>query len=315
MRIEEIKDHVYLISDCPRPIWNEKVCIELKAVGIDSILVVSNDRTPWPSRQGPLWCYSRPLLHPDNPSKAELQRISDFVYYENNHGRVIGIWTEYPFVTDQILRVLKEPTPPSNERVVPDDPCCCRPYHEGCKGEFVCHAAPIEVAQSILNSGILMTRPKLSGKPLSVIADEMHAIGQTDPEDYFMFVCFANGNCVAPDIVTMQRHAGLGLNPDQCDKQFYPGIRFYFRFSDILNHPKIAHDGIQSVKVEDQIDLDAYLAAIIVPTVDRNGDPLKLDVPSCFENRLMPLDHRKHFGLSAWSNSALSLIEERIKNT
>ena len=101
-------------------------------------------------------------------------------------------------------------------------------------GAFVCHATPIEVAQAILNSGMLMTRAQLSGKSLTVITREMHAIGQTDPSDYFEYVCFANGNCVAPDIVTMQRYAGLGLSPKQCDEQFYPGGRFFFRFSDVV---------------------------------------------------------------------------------
>ena len=314
MKIEEISSYLFLIADCPRPIWNEKVCNLIAAEGIDSILVVGDDKTPWPSDQGPLWCYSRPLLSPDNPSKGELQRITDFIRYETDHGRCVGLWVENNHALDRILAVAETSPPTLRERVPPDDACCCRPFHNGCKGTYVCHAAPIEAAKSIFHSGILATRMRQSGQSLDAIAQEMHAAGQKDPPDYFEYVCFANGNCVAPDIVTMQRHAGLGLSPEQCDKHFYPGIRFFFRFVDIRGHPRVAHDGIQAVKVKDRIDLDAYLVAFVVPTVDRKGFPLNLNIPSRFGNRVVALDHREHFGLSKWSDAALNAVEQRLSN-
>ena len=271
MRIEEIRTNLFLIADCPRPVWNEKACNHIAAAGIDSILVISDDTPPWTSGDGPLWCYSRPLASPNKPSEGELQRIGDFTRYEAGHGRSLGIWVEYSHTSDRILAAAEAPIPTSRERVPPDDPCCCHPFHNGCKGTYVSHAAPIEFAESILHSGVLSTRMRQSGQSLDSIVQEMHTAGQKDPPDYFEYVCFANGNCVAPDIVSAQRHAGLGLSPAQVDERFYPGIRFFFSFVEILGHPRVAHDGIQSVKVKDQIGLDDLLVAFVVPTIDRNG--------------------------------------------
>ena len=314
MRINEIRNNLFLVTDCPRPIWNEQVCNCIASEDIDSILVVGADKTPGPSRQGPLWCYSRPFLSPDNPSRAELQRIGDFVQYETEHARSVGIWVEHGHVLDRVLAAAEASPATPEERVTPDDPCCCQPFHDGCRGTYVCHAAPIESAESILCSGILSTRMQQSGQSLDAIVQKMHAIGQKDPPDYFEYVCFANGNCVAPDIVAMQRHAGLGLGVEQCDENFYPGIRFFFRFVDLLGHPHVAHDGIQAVKVKDLIDLDDYLVAFVVPTIDRKGFPLNWDIPSHFKNRAVTLDHREHFGLTKWSDAALYAIERRVSN-
>ena len=314
MRIENIQTSLFLVTDCPRPIWNEEICSAIADRGIDSILIVGDDRTPCPYRQGPLWCYNRPLRDPDAPSKSELQRISDFVLYETDYGRTVGIWVEYNHVRDAVLAAAKGLPATQVVRVPPDDPCCCRPFRNGCKGTHVCHAAPIEAAESIFRSGVLATRMRQSRQSLDVVTLEMHAAGQKDPADYFEYVCFANGNCVAPDIVAMQRHAGLYLSSEQCDKDFYPGIRFFFRYSDLLKHPCAVHDGIQSVKIKNQVDLDTYLEALVIPTVDRTGSPLAIDIPSHFRNRVVPLDHREHFGLAEWSDAALNAIERRVSN-
>ena len=107
MRIENIQTSLFLVADCPRPIWNEEICSAIADEGIDSILVVGDDRTPWPSAQGSLWCYSRPFRDPDAPSKRELQRISDFVLYEADHGRTVGIWIEHNNARDVILVATK----------------------------------------------------------------------------------------------------------------------------------------------------------------------------------------------------------------
>jgi hypothetical protein len=163
------------------------------------------------------------------------------------------------------------------------------------------------VAQQILDSGRVLSRPALTGKPLDEVAHDKRASGQRDPADYFGFVCLANGDCVAPDIVAIQREAGVLLDVEQCDKRFYPTVRFFFDPGELFFHPGATWDGIQALKVRDAIDLDSYLVTAVVPEVDRDGAKISLRVPRNLEERIKTLDHRKHDGLSAWSTAAFEL--------
>lgn len=237
--------------------------------------------------------------------------MQDFVHYEISYGRTVGIWVGYEGVIDRILRAIEAKVPQIDARMPLSDACCCRPFRQGCEGQWVCHATPLESAQTVLDAGLLMTRPRRSGEILSTVATRMQATGQSDPADYFDYVCFANGNCVAPDIVSMQRQRGFNLSVQTCDQQFYPGVRFFFRYQDLCHHPDVAHDGIQTIKIREQINLDAYMVAAVVPVVDQAGTPLTLNQPAWLGNRLIRLDHRQHFGLAAWGSAALNAVKQR----
>lgn len=307
-----------MISDCPRPIGNRDVCHALFSLGVESLLVVDDDLTPWPSRQGELWCYVRPFADPRCPTSSELQRITDYVRYENAHGRTVGIWAGFSSpvdsnLADVILDAATKAPPRPNERPLTNDACCCRPFHDGCHGNLLCHGAPVAVAQQILDSGRVLSRPALTGKPLAEIAHDKHASGQLDAADYFDYVCLANGDCVAPDIVAIQREAGVMLDAKQCDQRFYPTARFFFDPGELFSHPGATWDGIQALKVRDAIDLDSYLVTAVVPEVDRVGAKIGLRVPQNLEERITYLDHRQHDSLSVWSSAAFEVALQTKK--
>jgi len=305
-----IADRVCLLTDCACPVGDEAVCKDAASAGIDSLLVVKDDITPWPSEQGGLWCYVRPFANATTPTPCELQRITDFVSYERAHGRTVGIWVGDAELQEQVRSAATAEPPAPDSRPPSSDPCCCRPYHDGCTGGLVCHACPVEVVGQVLTSGQLLSKPRATGKSLEDIVQEMRDWGQPDPPDYFEYICLANGDCVAPDMLAIQRHAGRWLGPKECDAQFYPGVRFYFDPVALAAHPHVAWDGIQAIKIKDSLALDPYLVAAVAPEQDRNGSPLALDAPPAFRDRLVRLDHQAHFGLAAWSTAAFKVAQQ-----
>ncbi|MHC4253929.1 MAG: hypothetical protein ACYS9X_32850, partial [Planctomycetota bacterium] len=154
MRTEPLTAGLILLSDCPRPVCNREVCEEIASHGARSLLVVDRDVTPWPSAQpGNLWCYVRPLADPDVPSPSELQRVQDFVGFERSCGRTVALWIGHETARKAILdAATSEDAVRPEDRPLPSDPCCCRPYRDGCDGRLVCHAAPVEAAGDVLRS-------------------------------------------------------------------------------------------------------------------------------------------------------------------
>ena len=121
MRIEEIKEEVFLVSECARPPWkegesppwNDAVCREISGKGIDSLMVLAESRTPFMVRtEGDLWCVIKPFADPDDPLPAELVGIADFVPYERAHGRTVGFWIGYESVNDRLVEQIYTGTPP-----------------------------------------------------------------------------------------------------------------------------------------------------------------------------------------------------------
>ncbi len=184
MRTRDLTDDVVLLADCPRPVWDQALCERIALAGVASLLVVDDDRTPYPSGQaGGIWYYVRPFVDPDSPSPSEMQRAADFVAYERRHGRKVGIWVGYDSARDMILKaVLTGGDPRPEDRPLPHDPCCCRPYHDGCDGRLVCHATPVEAVERILRSGRLLSKRRLTGSSLAELARQS---GFGDPPDCF----------------------------------------------------------------------------------------------------------------------------------
>ena len=102
----------------------------------------------------------------------------------------------------------------------------------------------------------------------------------------------------------MSRQIGRDLSPQEADEQFYPGIRFFFDTGRVFRHPQAEWDGIHPVKIRQSLQLDPYLHALVAPCVRPDETPLTLEAPKHLRTKIVYLDHRKHFGLSAWSNAA-----------
>ena len=109
VRLRFIGNDVFLLEDCSSPLSKEQLCLEIAASGIDTLLLIAEDNTPWSFRlPSGLWCYCRPLADPESPSPALLQRIADFVEYETGRGRRIAVWIGYDRAEPKLLDTIRD---------------------------------------------------------------------------------------------------------------------------------------------------------------------------------------------------------------
>ena len=322
MKIEEIREKVFLLSKCnpppwkegKNPPWNDAVCAEIASKGIDSLLVLAESRTPFMVRtESGLWCIIKPLADPLAPLPAELAGISDFMSYERAQGRTAGVWIEYEGAP-VLAPYIRTCTPLAPEdRPLPDNLLCCRPYRDGCSGELLCHGTPVNALDLILESGELKSKEKLSGMSEEELASYAREnVG--DPSDYYHYVCLGNGNCVAPDLVVASRREHRFVGAEEVDKNFYPAIRLFFKTREMHCHPRATFDGIHSPKIGDFLELDPYLIAVVIPEIDERGRRLAVNTSRVFEDRIVRLDHREHYGLRQWSDAAFGAAKKHISD-
>lgn len=208
-----------------------------------------------------------------NITDWEIRNIIDFIDYENEHGRKckveFEVESEIDYKKENLIFLInnalnnkekyKSLYPP---KLITE--CTACPIRKGCVTEFVCHTAPLENAVKIFETGSLLSAVnarKMSAAELK--AESRNAAN--DPEDYFDYVMFAWGNCQAGDRLVMERK--LNRFPDEKDLSinFTPGVRFYFRYSDLINHENAVFDGVLPVKVKDEVKLDDWVYAVIIP--------------------------------------------------
>ena len=63
-------------------------------------------------------------------------------------------------------------------------------------------------------------------------------------------------------------------NPDSDDEKdlsegFTPGVRFFFRYNDLIRHPGAIFEGVLPLKIRDEVVLNDWVSAIIVPEIYR----------------------------------------------
>lgn len=195
----------------------------------------------------------------------EKRTLVEFVDYERANGRDCAIECEDAALLTEVHAALAEP---EKYRHVPRPAliteCTACPVRKGCVTEFVCHTAPPENAVNILRTGRLLSAVKARGVPVeTLMAEKRNAAG--DPADYFNYVMFAWGNCQAGDRLVMERK--LGRFPDEQDLSvdFTPGVRFYFRYNRLAQHPGVTFDGVLPLKVRDEVVLADWVHTIIIP--------------------------------------------------
>ena len=321
MRIEQLEEDVFLVSECApppwkegeRPPWNDAVCREIAGKGIDSLMVLAESQTPFMVRAGgELWCIIKPLTDPDAPLPAELVGIADFVLYERANGRRVGFWIGYESAVDSLIETIRTSKPPPPEgRPIPDSPLCCRPYRNGCSGALLCHGTSVGSVQAILESGQLRSKKLLSGMSQQELVAYAKTENVGDPPDYYEYVMLGNGDCIAPDLVVAARRANRFVFRDDAARNFYPGARLFFRTREMFEHPRAAFDGVHPVKIRDALELDAYLVALVAPLADEEGNPLVITSPEAFADRVIRLDHREHNGLRQWSDAAFEAVADK----
>ena len=198
----------------------------------------------------------------------EIQTVLDFIRYEESNGRTCEIETEkeiiaaiecYRSIYDQGKRI----QPPQKI-----EECTACPTYKGCMTDYVCHTSPVENALKILACGKLLSPVRARRISAADLRKESRNAAN-DPEDYFEYIMFAWGNCQAGDRLVMERK--LGRFPDEKDlsEGFTPGVRFFFRYDDLVRHPGAVFEGVLPLKIRDEVVLNDWVSAIIVPEIYR----------------------------------------------
>lgn len=220
------------------------------------------------------------LSHYPNITDWEVRNIIEFIDYEKSNGRECKIECDDECVLNLIHQKLKDkdkyydiPRP----KLITE--CTACPHRKGCVTAFVCHTTSPENAVKIFQSGKLLSARLARGIPIEQLVNEKRNAAN-DPADYFDYVMFAWGNCQAGDRLVMERKLGRFPNETDLSANFTPGIRFFFRYDDLIKHPNRVFDGVLPLKIKDEVNLFEWAYAIVIPT------ELRLDIEHTIPSNL-----------------------------
>jgi len=198
---------------------------------------------------------------------SELKNLIAFINYEKSHGRQTEIVCEDKNLITVVNHAVAHPET-VEDFILPEkyENDCCN--HQGCLTEFICHSTGFKAAKSILFGGCLLSAVKVYGKTGNQLAFEKRDSLWNDPPDFFEYIMFNWGNCKYGEYVIMSEY--LDDPSDEAFGRFNPGVRFYFRYEDILGHPGHTFDGYHIIKIKDEIVLSDYLHACVVPEQYKN---------------------------------------------
>ena len=229
----------------------------------------------------------------------EVQNILDFIKYESDNGRSCDIEAE-----ESIICVIEDYRANKTEdRLLPPGiitECTACPKYKGCMTDLVCHTSSIKDAISILNCGSLLSAVLARRKSAKELKAESRNAAN-DPEDYFDYVMFAWGNCQAGDRLVMERKLGRFPDENDLDRGFEPGVRFFFRYKDIISHPNVVFDGVLPVKVKNEVVLQDWVHLIVVPSEYRTE--IEPHIPDALSGKVHFVD-RDGSDIWKWSEVA-----------
>lgn len=231
-------------------------------------------------------------------SDWELRSLVLFLEYEKCHGRKTEIICEDKNILRAVHYAIANPeyflaVPKPNLIKVPACTACRK---KGCLTDYLCHTTEIENAKSILKYGKLLSAVKAKSKTGDELAKE-HRNGAKDTPDYFDYIMFAWGNCFAGDSLVMERMLNknsegselIGPNEHDLSAGLKPGVRFYFRYDDIVNHKDYVNDGHHPAKVKNELLLYDYLHCCIIPNANKLA--FKSIIPSNLTNRVFYIEN------------------------
>ena len=201
-------------------------------------------------------------------SAWEMKKLLTFIDYEKQHNRQTEIASDDESILTVVNRAIAHPETFSN--VSPPEKLteCTACKQGGCLTEFICHTASLENAKKIFMSGKLLSAVKAFNMDANeLVLDKRNAAG--DPPDFFEYIMFGWGNCQAGDRLVMERNLIGSLNyeafTEALEKNLIPGVRFYFKYENIVRHPGYVFDGYHPAKVKDELKLSDCLYACIIP--------------------------------------------------
>ncbi len=241
-------------------------------------------------------------------SDWEKRNIIEFVEYEASHGRECTIECENTNTLAEVKHALQNKETYRNvPRPTLITECTACPVRKGCVTEYVCHTTSAENAVKILNCGSLLSAIKARKVSVEELMAESRNAAN-DPADYFEYIMLSWGNCQAGDRLVMERK--LGRFPDEQDlsRDFTPGVRFYFRYKDLVKHPGRVFDGVLPMKIKDEIILRDWLYAMVVPEVLR--EMIEPTIPEELVDRVVYVENDCR-DIWDWSEKVYRLIEKR----
>ncbi|MBR4067188.1 MAG: phosphate ABC transporter ATPase [Clostridia bacterium] len=248
------------------------------------------------------------LSHYPQVTDWEIRTLIEFTDYERRHGRECTFVCEDAALLEtarrkmtQRERYLHTPRP----ELITECTAC---RHGGCRTDLVCHTASPENARSILASGWLLSAVKARGVPAAELAKESRNAAN-DPADYFDYVMLSWGNCQAGDRLVMERLLGRFPTEEELDSGFTPGVRFYFTYDALAQHPDAVFDGVLPMKVRDGIELEKWVQLILIPESHRQL--LEGSIPERLRSRVRYVTRRGE-DLWAWAEKVYGIAREHL---
>jgi len=214
----------------------------------------------------------------------ELSKIHVFINYEKSYGRETEIICEDEAVIVAINNAAAHKFIPQAEDL------------------FIYHATNLEAAQKILSTGKLLSATKAYKKTGEELAHEKRDSLWDDPPDYFEYIMFCWGSSMTGDYVVLSEESDGYL----VNGKFNAGVRFYFRYDDLIQHPRRAFDGYHPIKIKSEIVLNDYLHACIVPEQFMNE--LEDHIESPLVSRVHYLAQNEH-KLSDWNEKVYDFVK------
>ena len=239
-------------------------------------------------------------------SDWEIRNLIEFIEYEKKYGRECEIECE----DADILALVKEGIANKDSYISTPRPkllteCTACPVRKGCVTEHVCHTTSCENAIKIFECGKLLSALNARKVSLEELMSE-NRNAANDPADYFEYIMLAWGNCQAGDRLVMER--ALGRFPDEEDLSigFHPGVRFYFKYEELINHPNAICDGVLPMKVKDEIALCDWVYKIVIPMELK--EKLESYIPCDLGDRVIYIENDCR-DIWEWSEKVYGVIE------
>lgn len=237
----------------------------------------------------------------------EKRNLIEFIQYEEMNLRPCSIECEDKNILDQVEEAIKNKEFYLQiEKPYLITECTACPVRKGCVTEFICHTTTSENAKKIFSSGKLLSAVRARGISAEQLRMEDRNAAK-DPVDYFDYVMLAWGNCQAGDRLVMERKLGHFPDEEDLSIRFLPGVRFYFKYDVLMNHPGATFDGVLPMKIKDEIILVDYIHTIVIPqSLRAELDPV---IPENLRSKVIYVDNDCK-DIWEWSEKVYRIIEK-----
>ncbi|MBQ8525497.1 MAG: phosphate ABC transporter ATPase [Clostridia bacterium] len=240
-------------------------------------------------------------------SDWEIRTIIEFIEYENKYGRKCAIECE----DNNLLNLINEKIMNREVYLKASRPkllteCTACPHIKGCATDYVCHTTSVDNAIKIFKCGKLLSALNARKVPVEELMSEKRNAAN-DPADYFEYIMFAWGNCQAGDRLVMERKLHRFPDKEDLSVRFDPGVRFYFKYDQLVKHPNTICDGVLPMKVKDEIILSHWVYKIVIPI--KKKDKLEKYIPDDLEDKIIYIENDCK-DIWEWSEKVYEIIEK-----